>query len=62
MGFDQFAGSIYQEGGKILDFGRMDFSGMTLYQTVFVGFAGSKNRFFGEKKLLAPHMGAGLKV
>jgi len=61
-GFDQLVGGVHQEGGKILDLGHINFSGVTLYQTVFVGFPGTEGRFFGDKKLLAPNMGAGIKV
>ncbi len=62
MGFDQLTSGAYQEDGKIFDFGRIDFSGVTLYQTVFVGFKGAEDCFFSEKKFLAPGMGASIKV
>ena len=62
MGFDQLVGSVHQEGGKILDFGGIDFSGVTLYQAVFIGFPSAEGQFFGGKKLLVPNMAAGIKV
>jgi len=31
MGLDQLVGGVHQEGGKILDLGCINFSGVTLY-------------------------------
>ena len=62
MGFDQLVSGVRQEGGEISDLGSIDFSGVTLYQAVFVSFPSTEGYFLSGNKLFVPNVGASINV